>query len=376
MLKGIYISNHNLDDVSSGVTKKINMQISALQNLGLDIKAPNFFNNTLKDKILRRIPFVKSNFDKEVIRYIKQELQYGLDFVYVRHSICNIYLIKLFRYLKKNNIPIIYEIPTYPYDRNGFGIDWKILLMKDKFSRKKIYKYIDRGVNFSNYDEIFGVKCIKIGNGINPNMIVPKKYKENEENTITFIGVALLAYWNGYDRLIRAISNYYNGNPKYKITFNIVGDGKSYKELKELSESLGLEDKIIFHGFLSGEKLDELYDKSDIGVGTLASFRKYQNHMMSTLKTKEYTAKGIPFIKCDPDLSFDEKDVSFCLNVSRNEEDLILEDILEWYRLLCQRYNGNKIEMGKDIRKFAFDELTWEKQLLPVVDYIKSMNNK
>lgn len=370
MIKGIYISNHNLNDKSSGVTKKIQMQLEAFKKNDILIESPNLFSDTIFDKIIRRIPFLKCSFDKAANKYISQSIQNGISFVYVRHSVCSIHLISLLKLLKKNGITIIYEFPTYPYDRNGSGVSWNLFMLKDKFSRKKLYKYVDMGVNFSGYSEIYGVKCIAINNGINSEKIEVRKVSKRKNNSIKFLGVALLAYWNGYDRLINAIHSYYSKvkNP-IDIEFHIAGNGDAYNSLKLLVKKNNLENRVFFHGFVSGEKLNKLYDECNIGVGTLAPSRKYKGHIMSTLKTKEYTAKGIPFIKADFDSVFDNKSIDFSFSIMDDESPIEISTILCWYDNIIDKYGEENLT--NHIRLFAEKELSWEKQLKPVFDYIR-----
>lgn len=49
----------------------------------------------------------------------------------------------------------------------------------------------------------------------------------NDKNIISFIGVALLARWNGYDRLIKAIEKYNGEGNQVRAQFHIVGKGIS-----------------------------------------------------------------------------------------------------------------------------------------------------
>lgn len=369
MIKGIYISNHNLNDKSSGVTKKIQMQLEAFKKNNILLEAPNLFCDTVVDKIIRRIPFLKCSFDKAANEYISESIKKGINFVYIRHSVCSIHLISLLKVLKKNNIKIIYEFPTFPYDRNGYGISWSLFMIKDKFSRNKLHKYVDIGVNFSGYSEIYGVKCISINNGINAEEIKIRKANRASNKSIKFLGVALLAYWNGYDRLINAIHSYYSTvNNSIDIEFHIAGHGDAFNSLKALVKKNKLENRVIFHGFISGDELNQLYDNCDVGIGTLAPSRKYKGHIMSTLKTKEYTAKGMPFIKADFDSIFDNKSIDFLFNVKDDESPIDICEIIQWYNNLVDRYGEENLV--NHIRSFAEKELSWEKQLKPIFDYI------
>lgn len=370
MKKGLYISNNDMTNYASGVTKKIIMQINAMKKEEIRIEAPNLYLNSVKDKFFRIIPFKRSYFDVELNSLLSREMRNGLDFVYIRHSICNIYLIRQLQILKNNGVMIVYEFPTFPYDRNSKRISGFLYLLKDKYSRKKLHNYVDIGVNYSSYDKIFRIDCIPISNGIDIEQISIKKVVNKKQRKIVFIGVGLLAYWNGYDRLIKAIAKYNHSKvKKYDLIFHIVGDGNYYNSLKRLVDKLSLHDSVFLHGFLSGFQLDELYNESDVGIGTLAPYRKYQDHIMSTLKTKEYAAKGIPFIKADKDIVFDKYHLDFIFNVPDDNTELNLESIISWYEKIMCSFSTE--ELTDNIRTFAKENLSWQQQLAPVIDRIK-----
>lgn len=371
-MKGLYISNHNIDDSSSGVSKKIKMQIGAFINMGIDLDAPNLFVDTTIDKIIRRIPFLCNGFNKALKNYLKKNID-KYDFVYIRHPFCDMYFFHLLKLISDKGLAVIYEFPTYPYDRNGKGIKWNLSLLKDKVFRRKIHNYVDRGVNYSGYNNIFNIECFALNNGINPQLY-RKRVKTENNDTFVMIGVALLTYWNGYDRVIKGIDTYRKGENIRNIKFHIVGDGDELQHLKQLVTQLALEDEVIFHGFLSGEELDILYDESDVAIGTLSPSRKYKNHVMSSLKTKEYAAKGIPFIKGDKDDVFDREFPDFVFDVKDDESEINIDEISNWYYKLTSNYSiGGLID---HIRDFSFEKLSWEKQLNPVVNYLKSRTDK
>ena len=185
--------------------------------------------------------------------------------------------------------------------------------------------------------------------------------------------MALLAKWNGYDRLIKAIKRYNSEENLLKVQFHIVGNGDIYDELNQQINEEQLENCVFMHGYMYGKELDDLYNQCDIGVGTLNPSRKYKNHIMSSLKTKEYTAKGIPFIKGDIDDVFDKSNPDFVFNVSDDETPIDINKIVEWYNTLL----SSRGEQGivKEMRDFARSMLSWEKQLSPVVEAIKENTN-
>lgn len=363
-MKGLYLCNHNLKDQSSGVSKKILMQLDAFNKSGYSIDILDIYSDSFLDKVIRRILFSPNYFTYNLNKKLNFVKKY--DYIYIRQIPNNIYVLKILKKLKSYGITIIYEFPTFPYDLNSNTLQWKLELIRDKYSRKKLWKYIDVSVNYSDYTNIFGINSIPISNGINPDKFPIKKDFFNKKG-IKFVGVALLAYWNGYDRLIQSIKKY-NSNHINPVYFYIVGDGDCKEELEKMVIDNNLLNFVFFTGSLFGKELDNIYDKCDIGVGTLNPSRKYKNHIMSTLKTKEYVARGLPFIKGDIDKSFDNYNFPYVFNVSDNEDEINLEEIIEWYKKITDDLN-----LKQKIRKFAYDNLTWEKQLHPVFEFLNEV---
>ena len=260
---------------------------------------------------------------------------------------------------------IILELPTYPYDLEIKKDN--IFTKLDKKYRLNLYKYVDRIVTYSDDEEIFGIKTIKISNGIDIEKIsIASKLKFNN-NEINFISVAQIAFWHGIDRFILSMAEYYKNNPKEIIKFHIVGDGdkKIINNLKEIVRVNKLEEYVIFYGYKSGQKLDEIYSKSDIGVGGLAAF-KQGLISGSALKNREYCAKGLPFIISYIDKGFNNQ--KFVYQVSNDESLFDLNKIIDWYKNLKMT--------SQSIRKYAEDNLTWDKQMKKVIDYILETEEK
>ena len=368
-MNALYITSQNMSDMSSGVNKKILMQASAFTRLGVNVEIPDLSAKTWKDKIIRRIPFLMNEFEKNLDDFLKKNNLSNIDFVYIRHPMASIQLLRQMKKIKSRNIQIVYEFPTFPYDKNSKKLSAKLSLLKDKYARDKLVKYVDVGVDYSGYSEIFGIPCLCLSNGIDTNAITPKLVHVRND-TIRFIGVALLTDWNGYDRLIDALVKYIKIFDSPKIEFHIVGNGDVYDKLKRQIERNNLTDIVFMHGFLCGEDLDRLYNLCDIGVGTLNPSRKYKNHIMSSLKTKEYAAKGMPFIKGDIDDAFDKNPQDFVYNVKDDESEIDLHAIIQWYIQLLGHYGEEKLALH--IRDYAMRELSWDKQMNSVINCLEN----
>ena len=358
-----------------GVLKKMEFQKKSLEKYGINVfstsikKDTFYFDNdkifvfkegkNIKNKILRKLQQILIL--KKIVNLIKIN---KINVLYFRYELTEIQHLYFFRYLKKIlDLKIIIEIPTYPYDKEYTKLSYKIL--SDKILRKYNKKYVDRIVTFSSDNEIFGIKTIKINNGIDINQIsIINRLKKQENSEINFITVARIAFWHGIDRFILSMAEYYKTNPKEIIKFHIIGDGgkEIVKELKKLVKDNNLEDYVIFYGYKSGKELDNIYNQIDIAIGSLGIHR-LKLEEVQPLKNREYCAKGLPFIISFRDPCFDNKE--FVYKVSDDENLFDIKDAIKWYKNL-------KI-LPEEIREYS-KQFTWDIQVGKVVEYLEDKN--
>lgn len=362
-----------------GISKKVLYQVAALRRLEIEveicceeIKYNKIFRKIFnKDVILEKS--VSNKVTKQLLYYkyektLKYIFENNFDVIYIRYVyFANPCFIKFLKKIKEKNIKVIVEIPTYPYDKELVHKDMirQIKYFIERKYREKMRNYVDKIITFSNDDEIFGIKTVKISNGIDPNeiSIINKKIKRSI-NEINFIGVAGIAFWHGFDRFILSIVEYYKNNPKEIVKFHIVGDGnkETVNALKNLVKENQLEDYVIFYGYKAGKKLDEIYNKSNIGVGSLGAYRK-KIYKSSALKSREYCGKGIPFVLGELDDSFLE--CKFVYNVLNDNSLFSIKEIIEWYKNLNMT--------SEEIRKYAENNLSWDIQMKKVIEGIKEL---
>lgn len=376
-MKALFLTPTSLKEYS-GIDKKVLSQYKSLKNNGMDIELCYIDEkeNIIERKIFQKnISLIKIRTKNELLKKLKKILlkcnfrdvenyiyQNQIELLYIRYEYAsNLGFIKFLKNLKKKRIRILVEIPTYPYDQEllSGNIRLKFKYFIDKFFRKSLRKYVDKIITFSDDTEIYGVSTINISNGIDLNNI--SLIKKNKSEKIRFIGVAGLSFWHGFDRFILSLKKYYENEYKEEIVFNIVGEGdKNYtSKLEKLVKENRLEKYVIFHGFKSGKELDEIYNNSDIALGSLGDHRKGILNG-GGLKNREYCAKGLPFLIATIDESFNK--CNFIYKVSSDETLLDIKKIIEWYK--------NLKVIPEEIRKYAEDNLTWDKQMKKVIDSI------
>jgi glycosyltransferase involved in cell wall biosynthesis len=131
-----------------------------------------------------------------------------------------------------------------------------------------------------------------------------------------------------------------------KIELLIVGDGSEKNNLIQRVIDTGLTNNVIFTGALEGKELDLIFNDVHIGIGTLGSYRK-KLFSSSTLKVREYAARGLPFILAEDDIDF-SNNLEFVYRVPNNSSPINFFNIINWYSDLRQSQISSL-----EIRKYA-----------------------
>lgn len=359
-MKSLYIAKIDTSySLDIGVSKKIYGQIKAFNHIGinmdylhLDGKNICFNNEKIKPIGFKYFAF------KDFYNFLKKRnLQY--DFIYIRYAKGNINFYRLCKMLYNNKIKVIVEIPTYPYlcETNYKNIRDLISLLLDKIITPKLYKYIYKIVTTNSLSEIFNINTIQINNGIDLNKF-PIVKKENKVNSINLVGIGNLAKWHGYDRVINGLYQYYSkGEINVDVHFYIIGEGKEKDSLVELTKKLNIEKYVHCIGAKNGKELDEIFNKMDIGVSSLALFRAGGGH--DPIKSKEFIARGIPVILGYEDKLIDMK-LPYVFHVEENETPVNINKVIE-------QYKNNNIT-SEQIRDYAERCLSWDSQMKKVIN--------
>lgn len=274
--------------------------------------------------------------------YVLKKVQHNkIDYIYIRYHLADPLYSLLLYILRTKGCKIVIEIPTYPYassfDKN---LNSFIKLFMDKFSYPLLKYSVGRIVTYSSDNKIFGIETIKTLNGIDfsKEKMVEKYYNENFK-AINLISVSMTYSCHGYDRIIRGLANYYQKHRDVKVYFHIVGEGEEIPNLKALTSKLHMDNYVCFDGFLFGDNLDRLYSKSDLAVNSLAIHR-IGLKTESTLKAKEYCAKGLPIISSYPiDSLSNNGNKSYVCLVPPNDSDVDIEKVINFYMKLQEQQN-------------------------------------
>ena len=272
----------------------------------------------------------------------------------------------LAREIKKRGARFIYEYPTYPANTEKSMNGLRALYSAYSSSlRKKVDNLADGFVLIG--EDAGGVyngkTAVNISNGINLE-VIPARNPKPDPDAIHILALASMSYWHGYDRLIRSLAAY-NGDQNVMIHMVGGNDGGSIPEWKALTQELGLQDKVIFHGSKSGDALSEMFDLCDIGINSLGMYRK-GFAVTSELKAREYAARGLPFVCSVDDPALDHAEEPLWMRVSNDDSIPDMGSIVEF--ALKMRTDERSVEK---LRAYAGEYLTWESQYRQVFEKIK-----
>ena len=355
------------DDNSIGITKKIKAQIATLRRMGMDVTYTSYvddgvviidneenvvfskgyrFKNAKYRRFRRR--FLLIDAVNEFL--VKEDVKY--DLAYLRWHTFDCIFMKMLKNLKKAGAINIVEAHAWTPDRKGVSLIAKYQIFMDKRYEKYVKDYVSLVAGMSEYDNIWSVKTVKVDNAVDLNNISKRVYLKNGEK-LRLISVSNECIYHGYDRLLKGLFNYYEKGGKRDIEVNFVGDFR--EDTKKLVSELGLEKRVFFHGKKFGEELDELYNNSELGIGALAHHR-IGMYAGSSLKTKEYFAKGLPFIYGWREPAFDET-YKYAMQIRLCEEPIDIEEVIAFYDGIKDDH-----EMIDSMRSFASVNYSWEKE--------------
>ncbi len=375
-MKALFLTFHGFH-ATNGISKKIHYQVRALEANGVethlcylsekqgikyrlvDQEILADYGGGIKGKLYKRFEF------HSVFHYI---IKNQINLVYIRsdHN-ANPFTIRLARKIKKADIHVVMEIPTYPYDQEYVSFNRKIQLLVDQCFRKRLAKYVDRIITFSNYKTIFGTPTIQISNGIDFDDIPMKQHVNDTSQEIHLIGVAEIHFWHGFDRLLKGLVNYYNTSPQYKVYFHIIGDFFTQREREEcmsIVKENHLAPYVILHGRQTGKDLDLLFEQCDFGIGSLGRHRSGITHI-KTLKNREYAARGIPFVYSEIDDDFEN--MPYIMKIPADESIVNITTILSFY---------NQLHTTPQTIRNSIQSLSWNNQMKKVIDAIIKAKNE
>lgn len=303
---------------------------------------------------------------KGVREYIKNK-KTCFKYCYIRSVPATPGYAKMLKAIRKSGTKTAVEIPTYPNtgERNSDKFITKELLKISDYYGKKASRYTDLYLPMGEKtDSIFGRPAVNIENGVDISLIHKRKYSPKNSCEIHLIGVAKVARWHGYERIIEGMRIYYENKPDRKVYFHIIGsDGDgTLKRISEKIDEYKLRDYVILEGFKYAAEADEFFNMADAAI---ASLNITGMKSVYPLKIGEYMARGIPFLYSENCTQVKE-DWDFCMETPVDNSPIDIKAVAEF----AKRVSG--VDVSAKMREIAEKDLTWEQQLERMIDYFET----
>ena len=171
--------------------------------------------------------------------------------------------------------------------------------------------------------------------------------------------------WHGLQRILASLNKY---TGEYNINLHVIGDIRT-SIFKFPSRA-----RVIFHGVKDGVELDQIFSRGNLAISTMALHLKKLNEAAS-LKTREYTARGIPFILGydDPDLDDVDSNHRFYLKVPNNNAVVDIEKLITFAERLSVKYRTPS-ELSSYMREYAFEKMDWKYKMKRYVEFCEQLD--
>lgn len=341
-----------------GIEKKIKQTVKSLKNLGYNAESIIVSNLGFKSHWKMLILLFKANADLLILRSTVSSMPILVFAIIWQRLVGTRIIIEI-------PTPVTIVLKEIKMLKKGGTLANKLRLSITSLSFPWVLYPAHRIIQYApeSYYFSFGLKNkMKLHtNGIDVSSIPGRScFPVWPSNEFVMIGVASLAPWHGYDRIIRGIADYLLRNKNSEIVpkMIIVGDGEVRSEWQELAKNLKICDNIEFVGFKKAGKLNNLFNQAHMAIASIGLYRKGLN-MASDLKSREYAARGLPFVSSGRDIDF-EPLPEFIYKVENGDESINIEKIIEWY----SNYAEPSITIsGKKIRKFAEERLDYKNKI-------------
>lgn len=378
----LFIMAYSLESNNGHLTKKFDSQINAAEKLGLNV----WYTAFSKGRIYlcnkeRKIYLGKSsNISQNILQchfiFTKMRKIFKIvpfNICYIRSTTAIPSYISALNTIRMNQCKIVIEIPTYPntteMENSTRKVFYLIVKIFNRLFGKNVSKYVDLYTLIGDRaDSYEGVKAINIQNGVNIDTLPLKLPSNHSSNELHLLAVAMMSYWHGYDRILRGLHDYYNNHENRTVSVYLHLVGKSsdgtLNKLEFMAKEYQIEKYVFFEGFKSGEELNKIFNECDIALGAFGLYRQNLEYA-SSIKVAEYCARGIPFVYGGKnDLLNNE--LKFCMQFPNDDSVIEIDSIIKLRDSL-----EHFMEIQKEMRIYAYENMTWEKQLEKIITILE-----
>ena len=346
-IKLVYVTS-SLDDHSLGVKSKIHRQIEELNQQGVEAMLMEY------ELSLRGI--LKANLR------LRQELRDEGATVFCRYPTPFIFLTP-FIFPSIRGRPLILELNSI-YEREFAAEDRSFAVqLVTRLLGPRILSLADGAVAVTEEIREFYIPhqsdIVVIGNGFDVSSVPLRKATNADHGPVEVIMVANFSRWHGVERLVESIALM---DEVDNIVAHLAGSGREADAIAALVAERGLEGKVIMHGPKEGENLDRLFDRSQAAVGSLGLHRMNLSQA-STLKAREYCARGIPLVTSVDDADL-PSELPFVLRVPADDSPLDMDALLAFIE-------AQEPDVVEKMRRHAEGCMDWSVKVDQLATYLR-----
>ena len=359
--------NYTPSDKSLGITKKISSEIRALRRLGHDVvytaygdkgvvvydnhdsiiyERQYIFNNNAFIKVARYFLLIKT-----AQRFFDNTEQ-QFDVLYGRLLAPSKGYINFLRSVKKKKCRIILEAHAYFPGIQFRSLKGKYVSYLLEKNGQKLKYCVDKILTEGHIDDFYGIAEVSEAKiGVETREIVAHRYIGNADE-LNLLSVANETTYHAYDRVIKSLAAYYNQAKTVPPVFlHLVGTVSD--ATKRMIEEMALNKRVKLYGKQYGDALDNIYNQCNLGLGPFGQHR-IGGKKDTGLKTKEYFAKGLPYIFSGEEPSVPQG-YPYILQYPSDESLIDFSKAWEFY--LSYRDNKNVVD---EMREFALSNYSWD----------------
>ena len=374
-MKLLYLSTWDFsEEESDGVCKKIYSQIDVFEKNGFQVDfiyikdGEIIYKEDGNKRAIGKVGNIKKT--PAYIKMYKTIKNKKYDWIYNRYGMMDTFYYRVLKRLYKNGARILIEIPTYPYvGERPKGILYRLFFAWDQVYLHKLRKVVDRVVTYSKDEYIFDIPTLQSVNGIDLANIAVAEAGDRSEDAINLLIVAYMQPYHGYERLLKGLKNYYSDSGKRNIQCHFVGNGPEKTLYENLTTQYGLWNHVAFYGALDKTKLDDVFDKCDIGVCSLGAYKK-ELFLSSELKSREFLAKGLPIVSGIEIDIFENQSSPYYLKLPNDATDIDINEIVEFYDKV---YGGQMdiVKIRKEVRSVAEKYVNMPVTMSQTIEYMQ-----
>lgn len=270
--------------------------------------------------------------------------------------------ISFFKYIKRQKLHILLDIPTYPIVNEQrhplLNLFHRLLSNQNKL----FLSLADRIITTSLHTEILGIPTLNVTNGVAEAIFVhalPRVKQSTNAKEMVFFGVA---QWNAAHGLDRFLIGAANSSQKHNIRIELAGNGPEVPKLKALGHKLEL--TIEWLGDVYGDLFWKKLSHADAGIGSLGDHRSGVKNS-SSMKHLCYAAASLPFV-CDVNDHW--ADHTLIYQAPADESPIDFTKVIK----LVKAGRASTSECKRSLQDTA-RELTWDRTYENVFNYFRSL---